>query len=296
MIRGSRSGLAVLAVAVVATLDLRIALRGDLDPIPDEAFAAALSEIDRMRRPGDQIVHSPLFTVSELARLGALSAKPDRPPDRLMETRRVLVLDRADHPMYLPGSPSEVVPIGDLELRIYERTSGGEVSTFDLYEQLTERTMRVERDGRITSACTRRRSEGGYECPGEAEWLYVAQRTIRIASQDSPCLWAHPTTGGTIVFEVPPQEAPPEGRILELTVSAAMADDAVDGTPGGAAVLTEIRQSGALLATVTVPNQVGWFEAKVPIAAAAPVELRITTVRDGRRHHCLNARIVERAQ
>jgi hypothetical protein len=232
--------------------------------------------------------------VEELAGLGDLVARPDRPIDSLMRSRRVLVLDRADEPMYLPGDPAQVIALDHpLELRIYQPSENASVAMFDLYESITERTMRVERGGRVTSRCTQRRAEGGYQCPGEPEWLYAAQRSFRVGGGESPCVWAHPTTGGAIVFEIPAQGAPPAGRRLELVVSAGLADDAVTGTPDGASVTTEIVQGGQQKGRVVVPNRIGWFEAKVEIAPDAPIELRITTPRDGRRHHCINAKVVE---
>ena len=63
--------------------------------------------------------------------------------------------------------------------------------------------------------------------------------------------------------------------------------------PGGAPVTTDILQGGLQKGKVTVPNRIGWYEAKVEIAPDAPIELRITTPRDGRRHHCINAKVVE---
>jgi hypothetical protein len=285
---------ALAVVAIAAAIDLWVALRPDLSPISDEVMQLARTRIDQEKQAGDLIVHSPLFSVEELAGLGDLQARPDRPIDALMKSRRVLVLDRTDERMYLPGDPVQVIELDrPLELRVYAPSENASVAMFELYDMLTERSMRIERGGRITSHCTQPRSEGGWSCPGEAEWLYAAQRSFRVASADATCVWAHPTTGGTIIFEIPAQAAPPEGRKLELIVSAGMADDAVNGTPGGASVTTEIMQGGLQKGRVVVPNRVGWFETKLEVAAGAPVELRITTPRDGRRHHCINAEIVE---
>jgi hypothetical protein len=287
--------LALSAVAIAAAIDLRVALRGDPDSIPIGAMKSARARIDAEKKPGDQVVHSPLFSMEELAGLGDLSARPDRPVDAAMRSRRVLVLDRSDQRMYLPGAPAQVIALDDpLELRIYEPSENAEVAIFDLFDGLSDRSMRIERNGRITSRCTRARAEGGYQCPGEPEWLYAAQRTFRVGSADGTCVWAHPTTNGAILFEIPGQPRPPEGRKLELIVSAGLADDAVTGTPGGAAVTTEITQGGAKVGSVVVPNRVGWFETRIEIDPESPVELRITTPRDGRRHHCINAKVMER--
>jgi hypothetical protein len=290
------SVVAALAVLVIAaSLDLWVALRGEPDPIPLETMRAARARVDAEKHPGDLVVHSPLFRMTELQGLGDLQARPDRPIDALLKSRRVLVLDRADHPMYLPGEPAQVLALEDpLELRIYQPTENAMVALYDLYDGLTERSMRIERNGRITSRCTQPRAEGGFSCPGEAEWLYAAQRSFRVGGKDQPCVWAHPTTGGVIVLELPAQAAAPEGRKLELRVSAGLADDAVTGTPDGANVTIQILQAGLPKGRMVVANRIGWFETSEEIAPDQPVELSITTPRDGRRHHCLNAQIMER--
>ncbi len=288
------AALGLSAVVLAALLDLQVAVRGDLRPVPADVMALAKTRLDAERHPGDLVVHSPLFSVEELQPLGGLQARPDRPIDSMLRSRRVLVLDCSDARMYLPGTPAQVIALDDpLELRIYQPSENAEVVLYDHYESVGERTMRVERGGRITSRCTEPRGEGGYQCPGEAEWLYAAQRTFRVGGGEATCVWAHPTTGGVIVHEIPPQTAPPQGRKLELWVSAGLADDAVTGTPGGASVTTEIVQGGLTKGRVVVPNRIGWFETKVEIEPDVPVELRITTPRDGRRHHCLNAKVRE---
>jgi hypothetical protein len=285
---------ALALISLAAAVDLWVALRPELDPVPLEVMQLARQRIDAEKQPGDLVVHSPLFSLEELAGLGDLAARPDRPLDSLLRSRRVLVLDRADEPMYFPEDPDQVVELDHpLELRIYQPSENASVAMFDLYDGLTERSMRIERGGRITSRCTEPRAEGGYACPKEAEWLYAAQRSFRVGGADATCVWAHPTTGGIIIFEIPPQAPPPQGRKLELVVSAGLADDAVTTTPGGAQVTTEILQGGLQKGRVTVPNRIGWFESKVEVAPDAPIELRISTARDGRRHHCINAKIVE---
>lgn len=292
-----KASLLIGAVVVAAALDLAVALRGNPEPIPAVVMERGRSEIASRKRPGDHVVFSPLFSVKELQPLGDLRASPDRPADRLMRTRRVMVLDRTDEPMFLPGSPAEVIELeAPLELRIYEPKDDAAVTVFDLYDQLNERTMRVERDGRITSRCTARRSEGGFSCPNEPEWLYAARRSLRIGGSESPCIWAHPTNGGAIIYTLPPQATPPEGRMLELVVSAGLDDSAVQGTPGGASVTTSVTQGGMNKGTLVAPNRIGWVEKRLRIAPEAPVDLRVTTPRDGRRHHCINAKIVERPE
>src|SRR5439155_25274660 len=143
---------------------------------------------------------------------------------------------------------------------------GTGVVLFDLYSSIEPRRMRIERPpGHVTSRCTAPRAEGGFSCPSEAEWLYLAQRSLLIERRLATCVWAHPTTGGAIVFELPPEPRPPPGRSLELRLSAALSDDAAEHTSDGAPVRTAIVQAGAEKGSVTVQNQVGWFRAEVKI-------------------------------
>ena len=72
-----------------------------------------------------------------------------------------------------------------------------------------------------------------------------------------------------------------------------MTAGAVTGTAAGAPVGIDIRQNQQPKGRLAVPNQVGFRTGKFRVDAAQPVELRITTARDGRRHHCLNATITE---
>lgn len=290
-----RDLLLVALVAAAAVPDLVVGLRGHEDPVPAEAMEAGGARLRALARPSDVLVVSPLFSVRELAALGDLRVRPDVPAAHIRRLRRVLVLDRTDHRIFGLGAASEVERLGGrLELRIYEPAGGGEAPIWELATALEVGTMSVERPiGQVSSRCTRARREGGFECPGEAEWLYAAPRSLRIDGADAECVWAHPTTGGAIVFTVPAQPAPGEGRHLELEVSAGLADDAVRGTPDGAPVETQLVQGGAPIGRVRVPNAVGWQKTRVKIAADLPVELRITTPRDGRRHHCVNARVLE---
>ena len=103
----------------------------------------------------------------------------------------------------------------------------------------------------------------------------------------------HPTNGGAIVFELPPASAPGPGAKLRLWLQGALTDDAVETTPDGAVVRTSIRQAGESKGQVSVPNRTGFVETTVEIAAGTPIVLETTTPRDGRRHYCINARILE---
>lgn len=284
-------GLVVLA----ALLDLQVVLRADPGPISGEVMADAVRVLKAHQQPGDLIVHSPLFSVTELAALGELPARPDLPVPAVRSGRRILLLDRNDQPMFGFGAEAKRVELpAPLVLRIFEPTGDAAAPVYELLSSLDPNVMKVERpEGTVSAVCNRARAEGGFDCPGEAEWLYAAPRTLRIGGADRECVWAHPTTGGVIVFTLPAPNAPAPGRHLELTVEAGMTDDAVTGTADGAPVGIDIRQNQQPKGRLSVPNQVGFRTGKFRVEAALPVELRITTARDGRRHHCLNATLTE---
>jgi|GEM_PF-2589789 len=285
-------------IAGLAGLDLQVGLRGDLAPVPQAEMAEGVSRMKAVRRPGDVLVHSPLFSVAELKAFGDLQARPDRPRPEVLAARRVLLLDRAQAPMFGPKNPAQTEAIGEhLVLKVFEPSGDVEVPVFDLLTDLGPNVLRIERPvGVLKSRCTKRRAEGGWSCPGEAEWLYAAPRTLRIGGKNEECVWAHPTTGGAVVFTLPAPEAPAAGQDLVLELSGGMADDAVTGTPGGATVTIQATQGSKKIGRLLVPNKVGWHRLELSLEPGAPVDLSITTPRDGRRHHCVNARIVLRPQ
>lgn len=293
-IRGPALALTAL-VAGAAALDLQVGLRPELAPISDEEMRAAAEALEAARAPGDVIVHSPLFGVTELKALGDLRARPDVPRPAQLASRRVLVLDRSDVRMSIPARPESVERItAHLELRLYTPDASAEAPVYDLLTELGPASMHVERPrGQVSARCRQRRPEGGYACPGEADWLYAAPRSLRIGGEQAQCVWAHPTTGGAIVFTLPAPEPPAPGRDLVLELAGGMTDDAVSQTPGGAPVYIDVSQGGEKLGRLTVPNRVGWHRLELGLEPGAQVVLTITTPRDGRRHHCIDARIVE---
>ena len=288
--------LLLVALAIGVGLDLRVALRGNPDPIPQVELQASKTQIEALKQSGDIFVYSPLLSVGEIAALGDLRGTPAVPVASLRANRRVVVLDVVGQPMYGMGKPSKVEAVtGDrLEIRIYEPTGEGTTAMFDLLTEIDSVNMRVERPvGTRVSDCTQPRSEGGRQCPGQPDWLYIAPRPLTIAGKSETCAWAHPTTGGAIVFEIPAQGAPPEGKKLILEVEGALADDAVNNTPGGADVTTDIKQGSVSRGVLVVSNRLGWKKTRVDVEAGAAIDLVVTTPRDGRRHHCLRAFITE---
>jgi hypothetical protein len=283
-------------VAIAAFADLRVALRPEPSRIPDEVMHRAVDRLKSAAKPGDVIVHSPLFRVEELAALGTMHASPHLPPPEWIKSRRVLVLDRRDQRMHGFGSPSEVLEVpessGLLEIDVYVPAGGVDVVLFQLRGAISPSTMDVIR-GTNAVHCTVPRPDGGFACPGEPEWLYVQAKSQVVEGQDTPCIWAHPTNNGIIMLQIPAQPAPQPGRRLVLSVSAALSDDAVRMTGDGAPVRTDVVENGQTMGTLVVPNQMGWQRATVNVDPGQPIELRVTTLRDGRRHHCLNAEIIE---
>lgn len=285
--------LALIGVALL--LDARVGFRGDRDEIPLAAMERARAEVLSRKKPGDLVVFSPIFSMREIAGLGDLPARPDLPAPEVRSSRRVLVIDYAPYPMYGFGRPAEVLSIADdLELRIFEPTGDRALVLFDLYSDWERASQRIERPrGTVTSQCNGQRGEGGRSCPGEPEWLYLAQRQLVIEGKNTPCIWNHPTNGGDVIITLPAMPEPPAGRRLELVLSGGMTDDAVNQTSDGAEVRTDVEQQGRKIGEIVAPNKIGWMRAQIAIEPGKPVDLRTSTPRDGRRHYCLNAQITE---
>ncbi len=284
-----------LAVVLYASIlgELVLAVRPGLDPAKAEDLQRA-AEVVRAEAPtGQAIVHSPLFDVGELRALGDLPAKAHLPPPRLRRGP-VWVIDRTEAPMALGGMGARAVQTsGSVTVRRAEPVGQPEDPgpLFDLFRDLAPGLLLVERPrGSVTSRCDVPRAAGGYACPGQAEWIYAAQHRQSIGGQERSCVWAHPTTkAGAIVYELPAPPEPPSGR-LQLTIGGGLSDQAVQ-TPDGAPVRTEVRQGGARLGSVSVPNRRGWVEKTFEVAPGEPIRLVITAERDGARHHCINAQV-----
>jgi len=278
--------------------DARVALRGNGDLASTESIKRARELILENKKPGDLVVHSPLLSVRELSPLGNMAAGPDLPEPRLRKARRILVLDVQAQTMYGLGHPKQSIAIAGprpLVLNIFEPKMEAKAQVFDLYTDLERAQMRIERPaGTVVSNCTAARPDGGRSCPGQPDWLYLNHRELVIDGEKRTCIWAHPTTGGVIVIELPGVEAPTPERSLWLKVTAGLTDDAVRGTADGAHVDTTIKQGNKILGRVRAANRVGTFDKEVQITPKKPVTLRITSPKDGRRHHCVNAQIEAR--
>ena len=285
-------------LVVALCVDARVALRGNDELASQASMQRAVELIKAHRKPSTLIVHSPLLSMRELSHLKGLSASPDLPRPRLRTSRRILVLDVASSPMHGFGSATRSFPIEGprpLNLRLFEPTQQGGGVLFDLYTDLEQAHMRIERPaGTVVSQCTQLRSEGGRSCPGQAEWLYLDRRELTLNRKKQTCVWSHPTTGGVIVIELPKMQAPGAGGSLWLKLTVGLTDDAVNGTPGGAHVDTIIQQNKKIIGRIRALNKIGLFSKEVPINPNEKIKLMITSPKDGRRHHCVNASIEER--
>ena len=290
----------ILGVALLVALlaDARVALRGNDSKASAESLESALKLIKEHKKPGNLVVHSPLLSPSELSFLGSVSASPALPSARLRASRRILLLDVASAPMHGFSSPESRFLIDGprpLVLKIFEPTNEASGSLFDLYTDIERAKMRIERPaGKVVSECTRTRAQGGRGCPGEADWLHLDRRELVIDGKKQTCVWAHPTTGGVIVFELPAMDIPAPGASLWLKVSAGLTDDSVKSTPDGAHVDTVIKQKNKILGRIRTPNRVGIYDRSVAIEGGEKTTLRIISPKDGRRHHYINASIEER--
>jgi hypothetical protein len=289
----------VAAVGAAAVAELFAALRPPLAPVSAEDVAQAAAHVRAAKAPSEPVVHSALFSPEALTGFGDLPAGLHLPPPRLRRSP-IWIVDRAGWPMHVPdATKAEVARFG--EVVVWRAEPAGAVEgggpLFDLLRDLEPGMMRVEKPpGTVVSVCEDVRSDGGFSCPGQAEWIYAAPHEQVIGGAPKTCVWAHPITDATLVFELPPPPDPGSGE-LELTVGAGLADAAVQMTDGRP-VQTIIKAPGILTRTLTVPNREGWFEETLKVRPGAPIELRITTAFDGMRHHCINAtiRVIEREE
>jgi hypothetical protein len=291
---------AATLVALASVWDLAVTLRGEPDEVSVGTIRKAADIVRASLRPGDLILHSPLFGMEALKGLGGLDATPAFPDEETSGSHRVWVIDRHPISPFVPRTPSEVDRLeGGVEVRRHEPVFA-QSRVYDLAESLTPETMTLEFGSRRVR-CKQPRSEGGFECPGQPEWLYVAKRSLAIeGGKFSVCVWAHPAHSQTVVLTLPALPVAEPDHSLWLRVSGAMTQEAVRGTPDGGPVHTDIDQGSIdqparRLGRLTVPNQVGWFVKDIPVQAGLPVHLRVSAPRDGRRHHCLRAEVRSQA-
>ena len=288
--------LVLAAAACGAVADLWIAVRPGPSAVDRASLDAARGVVEPRRAPGELVVHSPLFGLPELRGLGDLDATPELPSRRSRAERGIWVIDRADVPMGGFGAPDEVIPIRGPVVVARHRPSDPDAGRllFDLLD-LRDVEVSLERPGLPRVTCDRARPAGGRDCPGQPSWMYVAKARLRIDGRDEVCVWAHPPRRGALRLRVPGAVTStttglPGRRVL--TVRSALTDDAVRQTPDGATVATEITQAGRRIGRVVRSNRVGWVERRVVLEPGEPFTLEVSAPKDGRRHHCLRARVV----
>lgn len=282
-------------VGLAALADLWVAVRPGLAEVPPEVLAEAAAHIGAERRPGSLVVVSPLLGMPALAGLGDLEARPDLPSAEVRARRTVWLIDRDEAPMQGFGTPTAEHELREgVVIRRFEPTQTAEgLVVLDLLDLQGVRGQVA--DGTRVMPCTRPRAEGGLSCVGAADWMYLAPRKLNVDGRQVDCLWAHPPKSGRLELELEvPAEASP-GHHFELELRSALDDGAVTQTADGASVQTAVRQGSARLGTVIRSNQIGWAERSFVVSAGQPVVLAVSAARDGRRHHCLDGRIIEKA-
>ncbi len=292
------AAVAGFAIVVVSLADFWVAIRNDAPLVSEHAMANAKARLTALARPGDWVVHSPLFGMQELSVLGGLRARPDVPAAHARAGRRVVVLDRKDYPMYGLGSGERRLPLSEgLVLRIFEPRGLRGPVRYELGSGISRHTMHIDFGSqRSTVFCNQARRGGGFGCPGMPEWLYVQERMLVVGGVPGPCVWSHPTARGVVIHRIPAQRPHPDGGPLRLRLMGALTDDAARNTPAGADVFTAVFQQGRKLGELKTPNRVGWNRMEVSIDADIPLELRTRTKRDERRHYCVRLTIVEEAR
>ena len=280
-----------LIVVMAAMVDIWVGGRPEPRSIPSEAMVKAVDQLKSLHRPGTLVVHSPLFTISELEALKSLAAGPALPSASEFKARRILLLDRADAPMRGFPKETESIDLGSLlVIRVFEPSwQDGQIVMYDLMDAFDASTLVIkDQKGDIVSRCTTNRSPSGYMCPGQPGWLYIAKENLVIGGESRLCVWAHPKSDKKVAFNLPAISQPQEGARLELSLFGGLADSAVSSESHGAAVMTRVIQEDVVRGSLMVRNQKGMQKQVMDIAAGQPTEIEVTTRNDSRRHHCIN--------
>jgi len=136
--------------------------------------------------------------------------------------------------------------------------------------------------------CRERRQNRWY-CSGRS-WNYVGPTAEKFNGGYIPCIWAHPVEEGPLTIRFPKLRL---GRALKG--GHGIADGAVEGFVGGAAVTLEVQVNGRRIESLTRPNQKGWesFRVLTPEWAGkqADLTLIVSTPSAGGRHYCFDAKV-----
>jgi hypothetical protein len=275
-------------VAVAAGVEGAALLRPGPVEVSARALVAAVERVERLRKPTEPLVYSPLFSPRVVPALVEIGGTVEVPSARRAPV--FWIVDFRDEPLRVEGRQTRQVELPEpLVLRRIEREGSGEApAAFDLVRDLRAGLFRVEaRGGRVVSQCDAPRPAGGFACPGQPGWVHAARVSHIIEGDSRRCVWAHPIAGKELVIEIPAIPVPP-GHELELTFGAALSDSAVRQAPNGAPIQHRIRQASRTRSVLTVPNRKGWREQTVRLQGGLPIVWTITTGADGARHQCVD--------
>ena len=256
-------------------------------------FAAAVELLRAVQGPDSFIVVWPP-AVGRSARalpadLLAADAVPLEPESARQYTR-ILVVGLAGFPTppeLRAATPEPRRKLGDLEIGVFTFPSQDRL-LFDLKNGIAEAKVSV-RGPQANVECTVARPDRGWDCPGQPPWNNVSPTTLKVASGDWPCVWAHPFGGHDLTIDL-------GERVLgdRLELEAALTDDAAQ-TPNGASVSLRLEVDGVGVRSLTRTNSPGILRDTLatPRGRKAGVRLIVSTPSDGRRHFGVNLRIVE---
>lgn len=158
-----------------------------------------------------------------------------------------------------------------------------------LLDALAQAKVSIARPKGEPRLCTQRRASS-WHC-GPSPWNRVGPEQLTIQGKPETCMWLHPSDEGELVITWPAMDAPAtlEGRI-------GLSDQAAQ-TPGGAPIQFTVEVNGELALKRTHPNRAGWSAIRAPVLARdgqaeASLTLRVSSSNTGRRHFCMDARVL----
>lgn len=300
--------------ALLAVGALALGLLGSLvtplltrDTVSDpQAFVRALDSVRGELAPGATVLVQPPWRHDVLAALDEAG---------LPSGTQVTVALARPHGAALPAGlvvlrdPGLPVPRALRRLLASARTSeveGVEVSLVDpaaaapaatrargrlLDDELARARVSVEKSDGTVVECRYLAARDRHVCPGLPDWMWVGRREQASGGESRPCLWAHPTSGGTVRIRFPDVALG-----ASLALSHSLSDHAVQ--TGGDPVDTTVSLDGQPLGRARRSNAAGWTTQTFDVPRAGErgeVGLDVTVRSDGARHYCLSLAFVEEA-
>lgn len=191
-------------------------------------------------------------------------------------------------PRALAHAIDETASVQVDRLRVFRlvSTAGKDDDARDLTMSLSEARVEVRTRGGESVLCPWDAIAQRHSCPGLPEWMYVGMQELSIDGKRERCVWAHPTTSGSVsIF----WERAPLRR--EVLLDVALTDTAADNRDG-APVNVELRLDGSSVGAVTtVPGRRGFRSSPFPVPNVnGSLELVVTAEDDGQRHACFRLR------